>query len=65
MLWQYPASSHGRRPSRSLCGCQHGLDNANANLKGIRAKVKELQDRVEALEENLMKATEDKNNAVA
>ena len=71
MLWQYPASSHGRKQSRSppslqsLCGCQDGLDNANAKLKGIRAKVKELQDRVEALEESLMKATEDKNNAVA
>jgi dynein heavy chain len=41
------------------------LESANKKLSGIRAKVKELQDRVAALEENLMKATEDKNNAVA
>lgn len=34
-------------------------------LQGIRAKVKELNDRVVDLEESLMKATEDKNNAIA
>ena len=32
---------------------------------GIRAKVRELNDRVAALEESLMKATEDKNQAIA
>lgn len=32
---------------------------------GIRAKVKELNDRVADLETSLMKATEDKNNAIA
>lgn len=41
------------------------LETANKKLAGIRAKVKELQDRVAALEEGLMKATEDKNNAIA
>jgi hypothetical protein len=34
-------------------------------LTGIRAKVKELQDKVAALEESFMKATEDKNAAIA
>jgi hypothetical protein len=34
-------------------------------LSGIRAKVRELQERVAALEESFMKATEDKNAAIA
>jgi dynein heavy chain, axonemal len=41
------------------------LEGANKKLAGIRAKVKELQDRVAALEEGLMKATADKNAAIA
>jgi len=41
------------------------LSTANNKLKGIRAKVKELQDRVASLEDQLMKATEDKNTAIA
>ena len=41
------------------------LDAANEKLSGIRAKVKALQDKVAMLEENLMAATEDKNNAIA
>ena len=53
-------------PKRALLSeANKKLDGANKKLTGIRAKVKELQDRVAALEENLMKATEDKNNAVA
>lgn len=41
------------------------LANAEKKLIGIRAKVADLRAKVEALESNLMKATEDKNNAVA
>lgn len=53
-------------PKRAaLAEANKRLDGANKKLSGIRAKVKELQDRVAALEESLMRATEDKNNAVA
>jgi dynein heavy chain len=38
---------------------------ASLTPTGIRARVKELQDRVAALEEGLMKATADKNAAIA
>ena len=41
------------------------LEGAERKLTGIRAKVAELNAKVAALEANLMKATEDKNNAVA
>ena len=53
-------------PKRAaLAEANKKLDGANKKLSGIRAKVKELQDRVAALEEGLMKATVDKNNAIA
>lgn len=53
-------------PKRAaLAEANKRLEGANKKLSGIRAKVKELQDRVAALEESLMRATEDKNNAVA
>lgn len=53
-------------PKRAaLAEANRKLDGANKKLSGIRAKVKELQDRVAALEEGLMKATVDKNNAIA
>mmetsp|Transcript_25005 Transcript_25005/g.85566 ORF Transcript_25005/g.85566 Transcript_25005/m.85566 type:complete len:4525 (+) Transcript_25005:136-13710(+) len=53
-------------PKRAaLADANKKLDNANKKLSGIRGKVKELRDRVAALEANLMKATEDKNAAVA
>jgi uncharacterized protein YlxW (UPF0749 family) len=41
------------------------LASAEKKLSGIRAKVADLKAKVEALEANLMKATEDKNAAVA
>ena len=49
----------------ALAEANRKLEGANRKLAGIRAKVKELQDRVAALEVGLMKATEDKNNAIA
>ena len=53
-------------PKRALLAeANKKLDNANKKLSGIRAKVKELQDRVAKLEEGLMKATEEKNSAIA
>ena len=53
-------------PKRAALGeANKRLDGANKKLSGIRAKVKDLQDRVATLEEGLMKATVDKNNAVA
>ena len=53
-------------PKRAaLAEANRKLDTANKKLTGIRARVKELQDRVAALEEGLMKATIDKNNAIA
>ena len=53
-------------PKRAaLAEANKKLDNANKKLSGIRARVKELQDKVTALEEGLMKATVDKNNAIA
>ena len=53
-------------PKRALLSeANKKLDNANKKLSGIRAKVKELQDRVAKLEEGLMKATDDKNAAIA
>ena len=53
-------------PKRAaLADANAKLDAANDKLTGIRARVKELQDKVAALEDNLMKATEDKNNAIA
>lgn len=41
------------------------LAGAEKKLGGIRARVADLKAKVEALETNLMKATEDKNQAVA
>ena len=41
------------------------LQGAEKKLSGIRAKVAELNAKVASLEANLMKATEDKNAAVA
>ena len=59
-------SSQVVAPKRAaLADANKRLEGANKKLSGIRAKVKDLQDRVAALEENLMKATEDKNNAMA
>ena len=53
-------------PKRKLLAeANEKLDAANTKLSGIRAKVAELQARVAHLEENLMAATEDKNNAIA
>ena len=53
-------------PKRKLLAeANEKLDAANSKLSGIRAKVAELQARVASLEENLMAATEDKNNAIA
>jgi hypothetical protein len=53
-------------PKRAaLAEANRKLEGANKKLAGIRAKVKELQDRVATLEAGLMKATEDKNNAIA
>eukprot|EP00232_Nephroselmis_pyriformis_P019075 CAMPEP_0182900652 /NCGR_PEP_ID=MMETSP0034_2-20130328/28990_1 /TAXON_ID=156128 /ORGANISM="Nephroselmis pyriformis, Strain CCMP717" /LENGTH=4527 /DNA_ID=CAMNT_0025034901 /DNA_START=131 /DNA_END=13711 /DNA_ORIENTATION=+ len=53
-------------PKRQMLGEANArLNNANNKLSGIRAKVKSLQERVVALEANLYKATEDKNNAIA
>ncbi len=53
-------------PKRAaLAEANKRLEGANKKLSGIRAKVKELQDRVAGLEESLMRATEDKNNAMA
>lgn len=53
-------------PKRAaLAEANKKLDAANKKLSGIRARVKELQTRVASLEESLMKATEDKNAAIA
>eukprot|EP00891_Asterochloris_glomerata_P002883 jgi/Astpho2/2883/Aster-01037 len=53
-------------PKRAaLAEANKRLEGANKKLTGIRGKVKELKDRVASLEESLMKATEDKNNAIA
>ncbi len=53
-------------PKRAaLAEANKKLDGANKKLSGIRAKVRDLQDRVATLEEGLMKATVDKNAAVA
>jgi len=53
-------------PKRAaLAEANRKLEAANKKLAGIRAKVKELQDKVAALEAGLMKATEDKNAAIA
>ena len=49
----------------ALAKANKKLEDANDKLSGIRSKVKDLQDRVALLEENLFKATEDKNAAVA
>lgn len=49
----------------SLAEANRKLEGANKKLSSIRAKVAELQARVAALEEGLMKATVDKNNAIA
>ncbi|KAL6747291.1 flagellar outer dynein arm heavy chain beta [Haematococcus lacustris] len=49
----------------ALAEANRKLDTANKKLAGIRARVKELQDRVTALEEGLMKATIDKNAAIS
>ncbi|MEW5311809.1 MAG: hypothetical protein WDW38_003494 [Sanguina aurantia] len=53
-------------PKRAALGeANRKLEGANKKLSGIRAKVKELQERVALLENGLMKATEDKNHAIA
>lgn len=53
-------------PKRAaLAEANRKLEAANKKLAGIRAKVKELQDKVAALEESFVKATEDKNAAIA
>ena len=53
-------------PKRAaLADANKRLEGANKKLSGIRARVKELQDRVAGLEESLMRATEDKNIAMA
>jgi dynein heavy chain len=53
-------------PKRAALGeANKKLEGANKKLAGIRARVKELQDKVAALEEGLMKATADKNAAIA
>jgi dynein heavy chain len=53
-------------PKRAaLAEANRKLDTANKKLAGIRAKVKELQDKVAALEASFVKATEDKNAAIA
>eukprot|EP00879_Flechtneria_rotunda_P029616 GHRR01032042.1.p1 GENE.GHRR01032042.1~~GHRR01032042.1.p1 ORF type:complete len:1612 (+),score=608.41 GHRR01032042.1:122-4837(+) len=53
-------------PKRAaLAEANRKLETANKKLTGIRAKVKELNDRVAALEQSFMKATEDKNVAIA
>jgi dynein heavy chain len=53
-------------PKRALLAeANKKLDAANKKLSGVRAKVQELQDRVALLEADLMKATEEKNAAVA
>ena len=49
----------------SLADANRKLDAANRKLSGIRARVAELQDKVDALESDLMRATEEKNAAVA
>ena len=49
----------------ALADANRRLEAANKKLGGIRARVKELQEKVETLEEGLMHATEDKNVAVA
>lgn len=53
-------------PKRAMLLEANGkLAGAEKKLTGIRARVADLKAKVEALESNLMKATEDKNNAVA
>lgn len=53
-------------PKRAaLAEANRKLEAATKKLSGIRAKVKELQDKVAALEESFVKATEDKNAAIA
>ena len=53
-------------PKRAaLADANKRLEGATKKLSSLRIKVKELQDRVATLEANLMKATEDKNMAVA
>lgn len=53
-------------PKRAaLAEANKKLEGANKKLSGIRAEVKRLQDRVALLEQSLMKATEDKNAAMA
>ena len=53
-------------PKRAaLAEANRKLESANKKLAGIRSRVRELQDRVTALEEGLMKATADKNAAIA
>jgi hypothetical protein len=53
-------------PKRAaLADANKRLETANKKLGGIRARVKELQERVAALEGALAKATEDKNAAAA
>ncbi len=53
-------------PKRAaLAEANKKLEAANKKLSGIRAEVKRLQDRVALLEQSLMKATEDKNAAMA
>jgi predicted nucleic acid-binding Zn-ribbon protein len=64
-----PTSNFGTQvvaPKRAaLAEANRKLEGANKKLAGIRARVKELQDKVATLESGLMKATEDKNVAIA
>lgn len=49
----------------ALAEANKRLDSATKKLFGIRARVKDLQDRVLVLEAGLQQATEDKNVAIA
>lgn len=49
----------------ALAEANKRLEAANKKLSGIRSKVKDLQERVAVLEQGLIKATEDKNTAIA
>lgn len=65
-MWPLPACSQVVAPKRAASAeANRKLEAANKKLAGIRAKVKELQDKVAALEESFVKATEDKNAAIA
>lgn len=53
-------------PKRAaLAEANRKLEGANRKLAGIRSRIKELNERVAALEDSFMKATADKNAAMA